>query len=415
MIDELENFERAPGTERARTRRRIVDECGALQVPAACTEVADFECGFPTQTLLKRAAPLLDILRGSVRIKRRKADGSRAKNRGVEVERRLGPGGGQQRSRGIEIVELLGLWKNKGNVVALVAPGIQVHRGEENAVGGMKNDARARKVVRNAEARCKVVLVRIEQAVWIAVLSADENLKVAALEGEVGVRVGDVVQRPRVFVAHAHCEGRRAGELEAVLDEAIGRPGAELHLRDARLALFYNRKTQEKARKRGAGAVVCARLCGVAARELVVAAILKEAPHGPNIIAEAAAEFEAVTAALPAERIAALDSRVPSAHRRGGVGIAHPGITLHVKTRRSPGTRPSETDAEDTELRDDIVGVRALRKVAHGQARQRQGGDVHEIRRKNPGPGHAALLGKIVVAGAEAGEINGRKPALRAR
>src|SRR2546430_12894184 len=32
------------------------------------------------------------------------------------------------------IVELLGFRKNKGNVVALIAPGIQVHRGKENAV-----------------------------------------------------------------------------------------------------------------------------------------------------------------------------------------------------------------------------------------------------------------------------------------
>src|SRR5256884_8446317 len=66
-----------------------------------------------------------------------------------------------------------------------------------------------------------------------------------------------VVQRPGVFVAQAHFDGRRAGKLEAVLEEAIGRPRAKLHLRNAGLALLHGggsgeRRVGEECRSRGA-------------------------------------------------------------------------------------------------------------------------------------------------------------------
>ena len=243
-------------------------------------------------------------------------------------------------------------------------------------------------------------------------MSANENLGRAALESKVRVGIGDVVQRPGVFVAQAHFDGRRAGKLEAVLEEAIGRPRAKLHLRNAGLALLHGGQTEQETGEGGSAAVVCAGSRRVAARELVVAAILEEAPHRPDIVAKTAAEVQTVTAALPTEGIAALDGGVPSAHRRGGVGIAHAGITLHVKPRRPPGTRPAKAYAQNTQLRNDVVGVGALRKVAHGQARKGHRGDVYQVRRDNAVPGHAALLGKIVVAGAKARDVNGHESAL---
>src|SRR5437879_2688649 len=166
--------------------------------------------------------------------------------------------GRSRRSRRIEIVELLGFRKNKGNVVALIAPGIQVHRGKENAVRAVENESQIREIAGNAEARSEVVPVRIEQPVGIAVLSANENLGRAALESKVRVGIGDVVQRPGVFVAQAHFDGRRAGKLEAVLEEAIGRPRAKLHLRNAGLALLPGGQTGHTTGEGGSAAVVCA-------------------------------------------------------------------------------------------------------------------------------------------------------------
>src|SRR2546429_9763344 len=114
------------------------------------------------------------------------------------------------------------------------------------------------------------------------------------------------------------------------------------HLRNAGLALLPGGQTEQEAGEGGSAAVVCAGSRRVAARELVVAAILEEAPHRPDIVAKTAAEVQTVTAALPTEGIAALDGGVPSAHRRGRVGIAHAGITLHVKPRRSEERRVGE-------------------------------------------------------------------------
>src|SRR5205823_10276533 len=99
----------------------------------------------------------------------------------------------------------------------------------------------------------------------------------------------------------------------AVLQESVCGPRAKLHLRNARLPLLDCGKTHQKTGKRGARAVVCAGSRGVAASELVVAAILEEAPHGPDIVAETSAKLEAVATALPVERIAALDRSVPGA------------------------------------------------------------------------------------------------------
>src|SRR2546429_6440605 len=62
-----------------------------------------------------------------------------------------------------------------------------------------------------------------------------------------------------VFVAQAHFDGRRAGKLEAVLEEAIGRPRAKLHLRNAGLALLHGGQTEQETGEGGSAAVACAR------------------------------------------------------------------------------------------------------------------------------------------------------------
>ena len=156
MIDERETLQGPPGTKRTGARRRNVDEVGALQMEATRAEIADFEGGFAAQALLDRRAPMLDILCGGMEIEGHKADRGRAENGAIEVERRPGLGGGEQRSRRSEIVELLGFRKNKGNVVALIAPGIQVHGGKENALrrGERFPDSRSCGKCQGAERSC---------------------------------------------------------------------------------------------------------------------------------------------------------------------------------------------------------------------------------------------------------------------
>ena len=139
-----------------------------------------------------------------MRIKRREADGSRSENRRIKVERTLRRGRVEQSGRRIEIVKLLRFREDKRNVVALVAPSVEVHGREENAVCRVEHDAHIAEMVRDPEARSKIVLVRIHQAVRESVLSADKNMGRTVLKDDVGVGVTDVVQRARIFIAQAH-------------------------------------------------------------------------------------------------------------------------------------------------------------------------------------------------------------------
>jgi hypothetical protein len=154
--------------------------------------------------------------------------------------------------------------------------------------------------LRDAETGSEVALVRVQKAAGIAILAADEHLRRATGEDEIGIGVADVDERTHVFVAQAHLEGGVAGELIIILHETIGGPIAELHQRDAGLALLHGGEAEEKTGKAGACAVIGGGLRGVAVGELVVAAILEKSPHRPNVAAIAAAEFETVATALPA-------------------------------------------------------------------------------------------------------------------
>src|SRR3984893_15703349 len=110
------------------------------------------------------------------------ADSGSSEDGGSKIQRGLRLRGRKQSCWRSEIVELLGLGENIGNVVALVAPGVEVDWREEDAVSAMEDEAEARKILRDAEAGSEVALVRKHQAAGIAVLAANKNLRRAAGE-----------------------------------------------------------------------------------------------------------------------------------------------------------------------------------------------------------------------------------------
>ena len=70
-------------------------------------------------------------------------------------------------------------------------------------------------------------------------------------------------------------------------------------------------RLSKQAGESGAAAVIEAELRGVAVGELVVAAVLEEAPHRPDVPAVVAAELHAMVAALPGEACRALRTSCP--------------------------------------------------------------------------------------------------------
>src|SRR5205823_3625622 len=100
------------------TRKRIIDEMGPLQMYSVVAEIPEFQRGLVSQALLHREAPLLNVLRRSMRVHGRKADGGFAQHWSPEIK----PVDGWS-----EIVTLLGFRKHIRNIVALVAPGIHVN------------------------------------------------------------------------------------------------------------------------------------------------------------------------------------------------------------------------------------------------------------------------------------------------
>ena len=380
-----------------------------MQVDAVRAEVAEFERGRGPETLLDGQAPLLDVLRRRVRVEGGEADGRASEHGLTEVEvRRDYPCGGR------EIVALLRFGEDVRDVVALVAPGVHVNGRVEDAEGPVEHKPQARDVLRDAEARGEVKLVRVHESGGKPLLSADEDEWTPVLEDEVRVGVADVGERTHVLVAQPRLNRRVARELEAVLHEGVGVPLAELHLRDAGLALLHRREAQEEAGERRACAVVRRRLRGEAVGELVVAAVLEEAPHGPDEASVAAAELEAVSAPLPTERVARFQYRVPRVHGRGDVRVAHGRVALHVEVWSAERASSAEADAADAEFGDDVARVAVFRRAVHREARGGDGGDVHHLRVDDASPPDDAVLREVVVERAEAGEVLRREAALAA-
>src|SRR5438270_4002083 len=81
---ECEGLEGAARPKRSWARERVVDQVSALEVKAARAEIADFDRSAVAEAFLHRAIPLLDILRGGMRIERGEAYGGRRQGAGAE-------------------------------------------------------------------------------------------------------------------------------------------------------------------------------------------------------------------------------------------------------------------------------------------------------------------------------------------
>ena len=96
----------------------------------------DFQGGVagPGSSPLK--APLLDVLRRRVWIHGREAHGGLSQHRIAEVQV-----GGDDAGRGSEVVALLRFREDVRNIVALVAPGVLIHRRIEDSERRMQHQA----------------------------------------------------------------------------------------------------------------------------------------------------------------------------------------------------------------------------------------------------------------------------------
>ena len=394
--DEADLAEGSAGLNGTGAGLRIVDEVGALKVPTAGAEVADLDGGRGAELFFDVGGPLLDVLRGGVDLHRGEADGGLAEDGGSEVE--TGEGG-------LEVIALIGLGKDVGDVVALIAPGVHVDRGEEDAVGGMDDEAEGGDALCDAEAGCEVGVVGDHEALRHTVLPADEDGRDAILEDEVGVGVAAVEERAHVLVAEAVVEGGVGADAEGVLRVAVGVPLTEVHLGDAGLTLADGGRAEEEAGEGGAGAVAGSRTGGEAAGVLVVAAILEEAPHGPDKALVSSADFKVMTSAPKAEGVTAFDNGVPGVHGGGSVTVAERGVALDIEVRCAPCAGAAEAYTLDAKLRDDIVFVGALGGVVHAESGDGEGGLVDGVRVENVVPAADASLAEIVVKIAEAGLV----------
>src|SRR5580704_10058393 len=109
---------------------------------------------------------------------------------------------------------------------------------------------------------------------------------------------------------------------------------------------------------------------------MVVAAVLKESPHRPDIPLIKAAELQAVSSDQPAYGVASFDQGVPRMHRCGCVAVSDGGVSLYVEVGRAPSSWSAEADTLDSKLTGDVVFVCALCGVVHTEARD---GDCRHI------------------------------------
>src|ERR1700722_516687 len=85
--NEADLWMRPTRLNQSRSRLRVVDEVRSLQVNAARAEIAKFHRGISRYQLFKRCAPLLNVLRGRVQLKRCKThDGCSEYRLGREVD-----------------------------------------------------------------------------------------------------------------------------------------------------------------------------------------------------------------------------------------------------------------------------------------------------------------------------------------
>src|SRR5256714_2875968 len=266
-----------------------------------------------------------------------------------------------------EVIALLSFRKDIRHIVALVTPGIHVHRREENPEGRMQHDPATRHIVRDAEPGGELKFVWIVQTFRISLLAADENRGRAVVEYEISVSKTNVLQRTHVFITQPDLNRRITSHLKAVLDESVCVPWTQLHLGNPGLALFYRRQAEQETRQCRTSAVVGGGLGGEAIRELIEAAILKEAPHRPDEIAIAAAQLQTVSSNLPTDCVARFEDRIPGMHRRGDVGVAHSRVALDCEPRRAKCALPAKSNSRNAELGNYVVTKTVFRSAMHRQ------------------------------------------------
>src|SRR5882762_11552815 len=100
--------------------------------------------------------------------------------------------GSQDSSGGSEVVALLGLREHIRNVVALVTPGIHIHRGKEDAKGGVHYQPKPGNRLRKTETWREVVIIRIFQTLRKPILPADKcRGRSVLIKGKIGIRITD--------------------------------------------------------------------------------------------------------------------------------------------------------------------------------------------------------------------------------
>src|SRR6202158_482802 len=209
----------------------------------------------------------------------------------------------------------------------------------------MEDEANAWKVFGDPQPRRKVVFVGVHQPSRITQLAADENGRNAAIKNQVRVGVLLVVERAGVLITKAEVECSRGPHLPTIFSECRRSPGAQIHLRYASLALFHGGQTKQHAGQSGAAAVIETKFGGVPCGVLVVATILEESPHRPDITVEFAPELHAVATALPRIGIPDLDRGVPGMHGRCSKGVTDSRVSLNGKPRGTPGILASEPNS----------------------------------------------------------------------
>lgn len=147
------------------------------------------------------------------------------------------------------------------------------------------------------------------------------------------------------------------GYVEAVLDESVGVPLPQLHLRYASLSLFDCGQPKQEAGHRRTSPIVGCGSSGEAIGELVVSAILEETPHRPDEVSVAAAQLEAMATDLPIQQLAQFNYGVPGAHGSGDEAIAHAGVSLNLKPRRAKCPLAAEANSLNAQLADYVVAL----------------------------------------------------------
>src|SRR5437899_12914163 len=140
---------------------------------AAGADVADLQGSILANAFFEVSVPLLDVLSGGMRVKRGEAESSGGKRSFAQDGSPEIKSGIEESRRRSEVVGLLRLREYIRDIVALIAPGVPVDGGKEDAIGAVKN--KAVDLVSKADARSKIVLIRIEKSTGIIVLAADED------------------------------------------------------------------------------------------------------------------------------------------------------------------------------------------------------------------------------------------------